>query len=307
MAEGDEDVTVRSPRSDDGQVENPGASTASTPDEVKVDSSKQTLPVLKGTFPTADAVEEWSMGFEAGLSILALGEVLEIDWKVEDIRKLSTRTDVDKAKLLKNDKVFNHLITCTRDGPRAIVKDNRKTMNAYKTYRMILETYLDTDSNKADEHRIAFNDVPKIDPFGDPIETLRKLKKHADRVEECDATQAISEKEIMMRLISLRPTCKIEQVGSIEFEIAKHYETFKKTIEDKGYDTWTITTFQKELKKQFDDNIKKFVEGKEKVKAKGQESFFVKNGGKKFKAKFTGTCHYCKIPGHKIEDCRKKK
>jgi hypothetical protein len=222
MAEGEVDETVRSPRDNTGQDDDDdtGTSNANTPDEVKVDSSKQTLPVLKGTFPTADVVEEWSMGFEAGLSILALGEVLEIDWKVEDIHKLSVRTDRDKAKLLKNDKVFNHLITCTRDGPRAIVKDNRKTMNAYKTYRMILETYLDTDSNKADEHRIAFNDVPKIDPFGDPIETLRKLKKHADRVEECDATQAISEKEIMMHLISLRPTCKIEQVGSIEFEIA---------------------------------------------------------------------------------------
>jgi hypothetical protein len=118
MAEGEVDETVRSPRSETGQ-DDPGTSNASTPDEVKIDSSKQTLPVLKGTFPTADAVEEWSMGFEAGLSILALGEVLEIDWKVEDIRKLSTRTDRDKAKLLKNDKVFNHLITCTRDGPRA--------------------------------------------------------------------------------------------------------------------------------------------------------------------------------------------
>jgi hypothetical protein len=194
-----------------------------------------------------------------------------------------------------------------RDGLRAIVKDNQKTMNAYKTYRMILETYLDTDSNKADKHWIAFNDVPKIDLFGDPIETLHKLKKHADRVEECDAMQAISEKEIMMRLVSLQPTCKVEQVRSIKFEIAKHYEIFKKTVEDKGYDTWTITTFQKELKKQFNDNIKKFVKGKDKAKSKGQESFFVKNGGKKFKAKFNGTCHYCKIPGHKIEDCHKKK
>jgi hypothetical protein len=131
MAEGDEDVTVRSPRSDTGRDDDDdtGTSNVNTPDEVKVDSSKQTLPMLKGTFPTADAVEEWSMGFEAGLSILALGEVLEEDWKVEDIRKLSVKTDRDKAKLLKNNKVFNHLITCTRDGPRSIVKDNWKTMN----------------------------------------------------------------------------------------------------------------------------------------------------------------------------------
>ena len=76
MADGDEAPTVGgSPRVDTGQVS--GTSTASTPDEVRIDSSKQTVPVLKGTFPSADDVEQWSMGFEAALSILNLGEVLE--------------------------------------------------------------------------------------------------------------------------------------------------------------------------------------------------------------------------------------
>ena len=133
----------------------------------------------------------------------------------------------DKAKLLKNDKVYNHLITATRDGAREIVEDNRPDRSAYRTYQEILETYTDTDSNKADLHRMEFNKVPSIDPHADPLSTLRLLRKHARRVKQCDASQAVSDKEIIMRMVSLRPECKADQVGTVEYEIAKHYESFK--------------------------------------------------------------------------------
>jgi hypothetical protein len=113
-----------SPRSDAGQdAGSTRTSTTNTPDEVCIDSSKQTVPILKGAFPTPDAVEEWSMGFEAALSILNLGDVLEEDWGIEDIRPKTDKDDDERAKLLKNDKVFNHLITATRDGAE-IVEDN---------------------------------------------------------------------------------------------------------------------------------------------------------------------------------------
>ena len=73
---------------------------ASTPNEVWIDSSKQSVPVLKGEYPTSDDVEEWSMGVEAALSILNLGDVLERDWGIEALRVKTNRTDEEKAKLL---------------------------------------------------------------------------------------------------------------------------------------------------------------------------------------------------------------
>jgi hypothetical protein len=151
-----------------------------------------------------------------------------------------------------------------------------------------------------------FNKVPSIDPHADPLSTLRLLRKHTRRVKQCDTSQAISDKEIIMRMVSLRPECKVEQVGTIEYEIAKHYETFKIEVEKTGYGDYTLASFQKVLKKHHDDHIKKLVKKDGDKKA---EAFYSNNGGfqKKFKAKFTGKCNYCKIPGHKAEDCRKKK
>jgi hypothetical protein len=87
MAEGDQptDPLNRSPRNgqEDADDDDPGASTTNTPDEVRVDGSKQTLPVLKGKNPTADQVDEWSMGFEAALNIFGLREVVERTGKLK--------------------------------------------------------------------------------------------------------------------------------------------------------------------------------------------------------------------------------
>ena len=118
-----------------------------------------------------------------------------------------------------------------------------------------------------------------------------------------------------MRVISLRPTIDKYKVGTVEFEIAKGYQTLKKTVEKKGYDRYTLALFQKELKEHYDDNVKMYVPTEEDKKSSAQEAFqasqeaFYAGQGnqKKFHAKFTGNCNHCGITGHREADCNKKK
>ena len=85
--------------------------------EVRIDSSKQTLPVLRGTNPTADEFEEWSVTFEAVLSVMNQLDALENEWNIDYLRRKPDKTAIECARLKKNDLCYSYLFTATRDGP----------------------------------------------------------------------------------------------------------------------------------------------------------------------------------------------
>ena len=81
--------------------------------EVRIDSSKQMLPVLRGTNPTADEFEEWSVTFKAVLSVMNQLDALENDWNIDILRRKPNKTPNECAHLKKNDLCFNSLLTAT--------------------------------------------------------------------------------------------------------------------------------------------------------------------------------------------------
>jgi len=226
-------------------------------DEVKIESTKQTVPVLKGTSPTADDVEEWAIGFSAALAILNLADALEKDHGINSINAKAEdqRTKTENAILLKNNKVYSYLLTATRDTAREIVRDHAATKNAYEAYQEILSTYTRIEKKNVEFHEAEYNKVPKIHPHSDPAETMRLLRKHVRRLTLCKSERKITDKQIMMRFIALRPELDKSKIGTIEYEIARLYDVLRKEIEDAGYASFTMGSFQKKVKEFFDEYI----------------------------------------------------
>ena len=74
----DDESTHSSP----GALSTAGTSSSST---IKVDTRKQNIPILKGTVPTLERVENWSMHFESSMALTKLDHILRTDCKVKDL------------------------------------------------------------------------------------------------------------------------------------------------------------------------------------------------------------------------------
>ena len=61
------------------------AGTGGSSSSIKVDTRRQNIPILKGTVPTLDKVENWLMHFESSMALTKMDHIVRTDCKIEDI------------------------------------------------------------------------------------------------------------------------------------------------------------------------------------------------------------------------------
>ena len=170
MTDSDDESTHSSP----GALSTAGTSSNST---IKVDIRKQNIPILKGTVPTLDRVENWSMHFESSMTLTKMDHIVRTDCKVEDLRAKVNKSPEEEKLIEENKIVFNLLIQATEGGAFDIVRLHQGTRNAYAVYQEILKTYTKREKSKAEYHRLQYNNIPPLGPHDDPMEHFALRKK----------------------------------------------------------------------------------------------------------------------------------
>jgi hypothetical protein len=164
-----------------------------------------------------------------------------------------------------------------------------------------------------------------------PVEVFEDLLEINDEIEACDDSEVKSARSLFVHFKGLRPHVDTENPGSLEL-IGMKYDSF---WNDSGLKAalkrMSVSEFKDKLRMFDDTELSDLVKEKRAKEAKKKEKkekkdddgddtdsdddddekkmaeAFVAMMKGKYKAKFTGKCYYCKLPGHRVEDCNKKK
>jgi hypothetical protein len=213
------------------------------------------------------------------------------------------------------------------------VRGHAKTRDVNAALKELKKEYLKDDEDHLQIHLDRFYEHKFKNAWESPVELFEDLLEINDEIEACDDSEAKSARSLFVHFKGLRPRVDTENPGSLESQIGMKYDSF---WNDSGLKAalkrMSVSEFKDKLR-MFDDTelsdlVKekrvKEAKKKEKKEKKDEDSddvdssddddtekkmaeAFVAMMKGKYKAKFNGKCYYCKLPGHRVADCNKRK